>query len=351
MTYPALRQARPRRTTGPAFRQVPDRSRRRKDGARVFRQRARSRGGPGRIEVFRAPAPSAFLLNNWQSWGPMERVTPATRFPELEAIVRDYSPLSFLAAPGRAPARARQRLFRGLGRRPGRLPDLAHRPSVLHRRRRRPRRMGRLFRRRVRRIPCRSSPWRSSRAAPSRTSSRLTAASSSGPTASASIPGIPSAGAAGTTTSGSSAGRTSSRTSSRRRRGPEGLPLRCLPGRRRLRDGHRRLDVGQARLSGARRPGRGHHEKGIPGRDLDGALQRVRRHRGSSPITRIGWSPRAAGPSPAIEGWGKTIYALDTTHPEVKNWLDATFTSAPKGGLHLPQDRFPVRRGHGRGTT
>ena len=52
-------------------------------------------GRPGRVEVFRAPAPAAFLLNNWQSWGPMERVTPSTRFPELEAIVRDYSPYLF----------------------------------------------------------------------------------------------------------------------------------------------------------------------------------------------------------------------------------------------------------------
>jgi len=52
-------------------------------------------GRPGRIEVFRAPAPSVFLLNNWQSWGPMEPATPATRFPELEAIVRDYSPYIF----------------------------------------------------------------------------------------------------------------------------------------------------------------------------------------------------------------------------------------------------------------
>jgi alpha-galactosidase len=57
-------------------------------------------GRPGRIEVYRAPAPSAFLLNNWQSWGPMERVTPATRFPELEAIVRDYSPYLFSPVPG-----------------------------------------------------------------------------------------------------------------------------------------------------------------------------------------------------------------------------------------------------------
>lgn len=52
-------------------------------------------GQPGRLEIYRGPAPSAFLLNNWQSWGPMERVTPATRFPELEAIVRDYSPWLF----------------------------------------------------------------------------------------------------------------------------------------------------------------------------------------------------------------------------------------------------------------
>lgn len=52
-------------------------------------------GRPGRIEVFRGPAPAEFLLNNWQSWGPMEAVTPATRFPELEAVVRDYSPYLF----------------------------------------------------------------------------------------------------------------------------------------------------------------------------------------------------------------------------------------------------------------
>ena len=52
-------------------------------------------GRPGRIEVFRSPAPAEFLLNNWQSWGPMEAATPATRFPELEAIVRDYSPWLF----------------------------------------------------------------------------------------------------------------------------------------------------------------------------------------------------------------------------------------------------------------
>jgi len=56
-------------------------------------------GRPGRIEVYRAPAPPAFLLNNWQSWGPMQRATPSTRFPELEAIVRDYSRYLFSPVP------------------------------------------------------------------------------------------------------------------------------------------------------------------------------------------------------------------------------------------------------------
>jgi alpha-galactosidase len=56
-------------------------------------------GRPGRIEVCRIPAPSTFLLNNWQSWGPMERVTPKTRFPELEAILRNYSPYLFSPLP------------------------------------------------------------------------------------------------------------------------------------------------------------------------------------------------------------------------------------------------------------
>jgi len=56
-------------------------------------------GRPGRVEVFRAPAPSSFLLNNWQSWGPMARAAPSTRFPELEAVVRDYSPYLFSPLP------------------------------------------------------------------------------------------------------------------------------------------------------------------------------------------------------------------------------------------------------------
>ncbi len=67
--------------------------------ARGYLVRGTVSGRPGRIEVFRGPAPAAFLLNNWQSWGPMERATPATRFPELEGIVRDYSPYLFSPLP------------------------------------------------------------------------------------------------------------------------------------------------------------------------------------------------------------------------------------------------------------
>ncbi|MCK7525671.1 MAG: hypothetical protein MZV64_52725 [Ignavibacteriales bacterium] len=140
-------------------------------------------GRPGRIEVYRAPAPAAFLLNNWQSWGPMERATPATRFPELEAIVRDYSPYLFSPVPGGAPARAGQRLLRGLGRRSGRFPDLARRAPVLHYRRRGPGRVGRLLRGRLRGSRSPRAPGRPPRRSRPGTCSKPMPVSSSGPTA------------------------------------------------------------------------------------------------------------------------------------------------------------------------
>jgi alpha-galactosidase len=43
-------------------------------------------GRPGRVEVLRLPVPPAFLMNNWQSWGPTQKATPADSFPELEPI-------------------------------------------------------------------------------------------------------------------------------------------------------------------------------------------------------------------------------------------------------------------------
>ena len=51
-----------------------------------YRVTGRIRGNPGRIEVVRLPAPDSFLMNNWQSWGPLQKVSPATRFPEYEGI-------------------------------------------------------------------------------------------------------------------------------------------------------------------------------------------------------------------------------------------------------------------------
>ncbi len=57
------------------------------------------RGRPGRVEVLRLPAPPALLTNNWQSWGPMMKVPATVRFPELEKIYREYSPHVFSPVP------------------------------------------------------------------------------------------------------------------------------------------------------------------------------------------------------------------------------------------------------------
>ena len=43
-------------------------------------------GRPGRVEVLRLPVPPAFLMNNWQSWGPTQKAAPSDSFPELEPI-------------------------------------------------------------------------------------------------------------------------------------------------------------------------------------------------------------------------------------------------------------------------
>ncbi|MGZ5499242.1 MAG: glycoside hydrolase family 36 protein, partial [Candidatus Aminicenantales bacterium] len=47
-----------------------------------------------------------------------------------------------------------------------------------------------------------------------------------------------------------------------------------------------------------------------------------------------GWMVSEGGrPKPCYKGWGKTIYALDTTHPEVKEWLEATFRALRSAGF------------------
>ncbi len=38
-------------------------------------------------------------------------------------------------------------------------------------------------------------------------------------------------------------------------------------------------------------------------------------------------------PKPCYKGWGKTIYALDTTHPDVQSWLDTTFRTLRRAGF------------------
>jgi alpha-galactosidase len=43
-------------------------------------------GRPGRVEVLRLPVPMTFLMNNWQSWGPTQKASPADTFPELGPI-------------------------------------------------------------------------------------------------------------------------------------------------------------------------------------------------------------------------------------------------------------------------
>ncbi|TRZ86290.1 alpha-galactosidase [bacterium] len=51
-----------------------------------YRLTGRISGNPGRIEVLRTKAPEIFLMNNWQSWGPMQKVSRGERFPEFEEI-------------------------------------------------------------------------------------------------------------------------------------------------------------------------------------------------------------------------------------------------------------------------
>jgi alpha-galactosidase len=53
---------------------------------RGFIVRGTVSGRPGRVEVIRLPVPPSFLMNNWQSWGPTQKASPADTSPELEPI-------------------------------------------------------------------------------------------------------------------------------------------------------------------------------------------------------------------------------------------------------------------------
>jgi alpha-galactosidase len=74
------------------------------------------RGRAGRIEIARGPAPAEFLINNWQSWGPMRKMRPGERLegaaermakqgryvfsPVPDAFLRDLLSDYFLAWDG-----------------------------------------------------------------------------------------------------------------------------------------------------------------------------------------------------------------------------------------------------------
>jgi alpha-galactosidase len=64
-----------------------------------FRLTGRLRGRAGRIEVLRMPAPGDIITNNWQSWGPMRKVSSLTRVPEYEDILRNKRGLLFSPVP------------------------------------------------------------------------------------------------------------------------------------------------------------------------------------------------------------------------------------------------------------
>ena len=57
------------------------------------------KGRPGTIEIFRAPAPREFLANNWQSWGPIQRMAAGQRFEGLEERMKNQGRFVFTPIP------------------------------------------------------------------------------------------------------------------------------------------------------------------------------------------------------------------------------------------------------------
>jgi len=60
------------------------------------------RGNPGRVEILRMPAPPRFLMNNWQSWGPTQAMSPGERLAGLDERMADYSRFVFSPVPDEA---------------------------------------------------------------------------------------------------------------------------------------------------------------------------------------------------------------------------------------------------------
>jgi alpha-galactosidase len=57
------------------------------------------RGRAGRIEVLRSPVPQEFLINNWQSWGPMQKMAAGQRLASVEERMANYSRYVFSPVP------------------------------------------------------------------------------------------------------------------------------------------------------------------------------------------------------------------------------------------------------------
>ena len=57
------------------------------------------RGRAGRIEISRAPAPPEYLMNNWQSWGPMQKMAAGRKLEGIEERMANYSRYVFTPIP------------------------------------------------------------------------------------------------------------------------------------------------------------------------------------------------------------------------------------------------------------
>ncbi|MHB8053725.1 MAG: glycoside hydrolase family 36 protein [Candidatus Aminicenantales bacterium] len=59
-------------------------------------------GRPGRIEIMRESAPPHFLMNNWQSWGPIQAMSLGERLAGLDERMANYSRYVFTPVPDEA---------------------------------------------------------------------------------------------------------------------------------------------------------------------------------------------------------------------------------------------------------
>jgi len=64
-----------------------------------FKVTGKARGRLRRIEVFRGRAPREFILNNWQSWGPLQKMRPGEKHQGIEEVMQEYSSFVFTPIP------------------------------------------------------------------------------------------------------------------------------------------------------------------------------------------------------------------------------------------------------------